>query len=118
MLSFNSKGNLNLAIACLFISNLSVAFADVIVDSLMVIQSRKYPEEGSEELNSYSWTCYSLGSFSGSFVAAFLTEKYEPKYCFAYSCLMGFVMAFVAYRLNIQIETEGLTEVDQELTFC
>lgn len=37
MLTLNSTSDLNLAVACLFMSNLSVAFADVIVDSLMVI---------------------------------------------------------------------------------
>ena len=36
-LAFNSTGNLHFTIACLFLSNLSVAFSDVIVDSLMVI---------------------------------------------------------------------------------
>ena len=39
-----------LATVCLFMSNLSVAFSDVIVDSLMVIQSRRSPEDGSEVL--------------------------------------------------------------------
>ena len=115
ILTLNSTSNLHLAVACLFASNLSVAFADVIVDSLMCIQSRKNPKTGSEELNSFSWTCYSIGAFSGSFAAAFLTENYEPKYCYAYSCLMGFVMAFVASRLNVQVEKEGLSEADEEV---
>ena len=100
-LSINSTSNLNFAIGCLFISNLSVAFSDVIVDSLMVIQSRKYPEKGADELNSFSWTCYSMGGLSGALLAAILTERYEPKYCFFYSSLMGFVMAAVATRLNV-----------------
>ena len=39
-LTYNSTGNLNLAVGFLFMSNLSVALADVIVDSLMIIQSR------------------------------------------------------------------------------
>ena len=106
-LTYNSKGDLNLAVGFLFMSNLSVALADVIVDSLMVIQSRQYPNEGAEELNAYTWTCFSMGGFFGSIAAAFLTESYEPKYCFLYSCIMGFVMAFVAWRLNIQIEKGG-----------
>ena len=113
-----SRDNLNLAIALLFMSNLSVAIADVIVDSLMVIQSRKYPEEGSEELNSFSWISLSFGGFCGSIAAAFLTESYEPKYCFLYSCIMGFVIAFVAYRLNIQIEREGESDLDGNRTLC
>ena len=37
VLTLYSTSDLNTAVACLFASNLSVAFADVIVDSLMVI---------------------------------------------------------------------------------
>jgi len=111
-LSVNSTGDLNMAITFLTMSSLSVAFADVIVDSLMVIQSRKYPDVGSEELNSYCWTCFSIGGLSGSVIAAFLTENYEPKYCFMYSSVMGFVMTWIASRLRIQIEKEGIEEVD------
>ena len=67
-----------LATWMLFMSNLSIAFSDVIVDSLMVIQARKFPDSGAEDLNSFSWTCMSVGGFFGSIAAAFLTEKYEP----------------------------------------
>ena len=37
----------------LFLSNVGIAFSDVIVDSLMVIQARKDPEQGSEELSTF-----------------------------------------------------------------
>ena len=45
-----NQSDVQLATICLFMSNLSVAFSDVIVDSLMVIQSRRSPEDGSEDL--------------------------------------------------------------------
>ena len=118
VLTFYSTGNLNLAIGLLFFSNLSVAFSDVIVDSLMVVQSRKYPDVGSEELNAYSWTCFGIGSIIGSMMAAILTQNFEPKHCFLYSCFMGFVIAAVALRLNIIIEKEGLTEENENAGFC
>lgn len=41
-------------------------------------------------------------------VAAFLTENYEPRFCFYFSSLMGIVIAFVAMRLNVSLETDGL----------
>ena len=100
-LTMNSIGNLHFTVMLLFLSNISVAFSDVIVDSLMVIQSRNFPEEGPEELNAFSWTCFSIGGLLGSTVAAVLTQNYEPKYCFLYSSVMGFVIAAVALRLNI-----------------
>ena len=52
-----------------------------------------------------------VGGFIGSLVAAYLTENYEPRYCFLFSSIMGFVIAAVASRLNVSLETEGLEEL-------
>ena len=92
----------------LFLSNFSIAFSDVIVDSLLVIQARKYPENGSEDLNSFAWSWMSIGGLVGSIVAGFLTESYDPRYCFLFSAAIGLLIAFVASRLNVSLETEGL----------
>lgn len=107
-MSWYCKENLKLALFCLFMSNFATAFSDVCVDSLMVIQSRRYPEKGADELNSFSWTCLALGGLVGSLLAAVLTEKYDPSYCFIYSSFMGFALAFVATRLNVSVEKDGL----------
>ena len=56
------------------ISSLSIAAMDVIIDSLMVVQSRKDPELGSEELQSFSWVCLGFGGIVGSLVAGMLTS--------------------------------------------
>ena len=39
-----------LAAVCTFLTIMSIAFSDVIVDSLMIIQARKDPKEGSASL--------------------------------------------------------------------
>ena len=98
----------NMATWLLFFSNLSIAFSDVIVDSLMVIQARRHPDSGSEDLNTFSWTCMSMGGLIGSFIAAILTDFYEPRYCFLFSSLMSLAIAFVAVKLDTALETEGL----------
>ena len=54
-------------------SNVCVAFMDVLVDSLMVVQARDFPDEGSEELQSFSWMCLSMGGIVCAFAAAILT---------------------------------------------
>ena len=84
VLGFTKTEDLSETAACwmLFFSNLSIAFSDVIVDSLMVIQARKFPEDGSEDLTGFSWTCSAVGGFFGSIAAAIVTEHYEPRYCF------------------------------------
>ena len=91
----------------LFMSNLSIAFSDVIVDSLMVIQARKFPEDGSEDLTSFSWTCSAVGGFLGSIAAAYMAENYEPRYSFLFESVMGFVIALVALRMDVTLEKEG-----------
>ena len=73
VLGLQHKETETLACWMLFISNLSIAFSDVIVDSLMVMQARKYPDGGAEDLNSFSWTCMSFGGFFGAIAAAVLT---------------------------------------------
>lgn len=91
----------------LFLSNLSIAFSDVIVDSLMVIQARRFPEDGSEDLTSFSWTCSAVGGFLGSIAAAYMTENYEPRYSFMFESIMGFVITVVALRMDVKLEKEG-----------
>ena len=55
-----------------------------------------------------------LGGLIGSLIAAYLTESYEPRYCFLFSSIMGFVIAAVASRLNVSLETEGLEQLLDE----
>jgi len=59
----------------------------------------------------------SLGGFFGSICAAFLTQRYEPRYCFMFSSVMGLVMAFVASRLNINLENDGRSHEDSKMGF-
>lgn len=109
MLVNNKNNNIDIAIVCLSLSALAIAFSDVIVDALMVIQSRRYPD-GAEDLQTLAWCSLSIGGLVGSVVAAFLTENYDPTHCFQVTALFGLVIAVVASMLNVSLETEGLTE--------
>jgi hypothetical protein len=53
------------------------AVMDVVVDGLMVINSRKDPNFGSEELQSYSWGFYGLGGIVGCTLSAILLGPVE-----------------------------------------
>ena len=57
LMTIYAYDNIYLAVVCTFLTTLSIAFADVIVDSLMVIQSRKDPIDGSATLSTFTWTC-------------------------------------------------------------
>jgi hypothetical protein len=93
------------------VMSLTVAALDVIVDSIMVIQSRRYPESGSDELQSYSWVCLSFGGILGSLFAALLTQNYSPRWSFLVSAGPPLLMLAVALRLDASIEqNEGQEE--------
>ena len=77
----NTGNNVTVATISLFMAAMAVAFSDVIVDALMIIQARRH-SDGAEELQTMSWCSLSIGGLTGSIVAAFLTENYDPSYCF------------------------------------
>lgn len=114
-LSILSTGSEKSAALMLFLTSLSVAFSDVIVDSLMVIQARKDPRCGAEELNTFLFTMNAIGGLFGSITAAILTQNFEPRYCFFFSALIGLSIAISSYRLNESVENEGLEQaINQE----
>ena len=91
--------------------NFSSAFMDVVVDSMMVIQSKKDPVNGSEKLQGYSWTVRGIGGISGSIISAYMTEYYHPQWCILiYSCI-GFFIAYSGSMLNPEIDKEGLDDM-------
>ena len=51
----------------------SVSFNDSIIDALMVMQARRDPDNGSEDLNSFTWLWLAIGGIVGSISAGFLT---------------------------------------------
>jgi len=103
-------GSVGMVSLLLMTVNFSSAFMDVIVDSMMVIQSRKDLVNGSEKLQSYSWIVKGFGGIVGSVLAAFLTQNCHPRWCFlVYSCL-GVLVAFSGIKLNKDIDREGLDE--------
>jgi len=54
----------------LALMSFSGAFVDVIIDAMMVIQAKKYPETGSQELLSFSWMVGGFAAMIGGVTAA------------------------------------------------
>ena len=92
----------------LFMATLGLTYSDVIVDSLMVIQSRRYPENGSEDLTTFSWTFMAIGGLVGSIAAGVITQHFNAKLCFIISGSISLMIAVLATRLKYQLEIEGL----------
>ena len=55
----------------------------------------------------------SIGGLFGSILAAVMTENYDPRYCFLFSSIMGLLIAILAVRLNISLETVGLESQEE-----
>jgi hypothetical protein len=72
-MAINVTKNAEMAAMMLFFSNVAIAMSDVVLDSLMVVQSRLDPKYGSEDLQSWSWFSCSLGGIFGTLAAAVLT---------------------------------------------
>lgn len=93
--------------AMLFISSLSTAFTDVVIDACMVAQSRKDPKHGSEDLQSYSWTLLSIGGILGSLLAAFFTEFLKPRHTFFLCSLFGLAIAYAGWHISPNVEEDN-----------
>lgn len=59
--------------ALLVLNNVTLAFNDVITDSIIVLQSRIDPKSGAKILNSYARSLQAAGGIVGSFSAAYMT---------------------------------------------
>ena len=87
--------------------NSSAAFGDVIVDALMVMQAKRDPEQGSQELQVAAWAVTGITALAGSIVGAFLTGFVNPYWCFGYYAIFSAFTVIAAYIMNPLIETEG-----------
>lgn len=87
--------------------NFAAAFMDVVVDSMMVIQAKRDPENGSESLQSYSWIVKGVGGILGCSLASYMTQNYHPKWCLLIYSILGIFVSLSGFFLNQNIDQEG-----------
>lgn len=108
-LAMFTESSVVLAAICTFLTMLSIAFTDVIIDSLIVIQARKDPKNGSANLSTFTWSCQATGGMIGAISAAFLTEDHDPQVCFIIYAFIGILLLISSTQLNSNIEQVGQT---------
>jgi len=91
----------------LTINALNSAFFNVVVNALMVAQSRKDLKKGSSDLQVYAWTLLSIGGISGSVLSAFFTEYLTPRYSFLFCLLLSFGITIASLFINKNIENRN-----------
>lgn len=101
--------NVNAIAGLLFLANLSGAYLDVIVDALMVTQSRVDEEDGSEQLQTLSWSALGAGGIFGASLGGYLTENSHPRVSFLIYSLFGVVVMILGVFLKVD-ETENKIE--------
>lgn len=82
----------------------NVAFNDAIIDALMVMQARRDPIHGSQDLNSYSWVWLAFGGITGSISAGFLTQYLNPHTSFFICGLLGLLISVLGLNMNRNID--------------
>ena len=83
------------------------AVMDVVVDGLMVCQSRLNKENGSEELQTYSWALVGLGGVIGGLLGGYLTQYELTDVVFYIIACFGLLVAFTACMMNSKIEASS-----------
>jgi MFS family permease len=103
------------------LNSLGGAVMDVVVDGMMVINSRKDPTSGSEELQAYSWGFYGLGGIAGCLGSGFLLDDTngnvpQPYWCFAIMAFFGASVGISGLFIDKSLE-EGQDSM-VKMTFC
>lgn len=98
--------NPNIFVAFLVVTALTGAVMDVVIDGLMVVQQRRDPNSGSEDLQTFSWACVGVGGILGSLGGGFLTDAGVERWCFASKSILGFIIAGVAMTMDKSLEKD------------
>ena len=91
----------------LMISTISIAWIDVLADGLIVIEKRKDPKNGSEDLQVFAWLSLSVGGILPSFVTfIFSVSNLNVDYnnALAIPGVLGIVIFIVAFRFKEKVE--------------
>jgi len=94
------------------INSIGGAFMDVVVDGLMVVNSRLDPTSGSEDLQSWSWGFYGVGGIVGCILAGYFLSGNDadgnpngnPYACYQVMAVVAFLIAISGLFIDKRLE--------------
>ncbi len=88
------------AAAAIALSSLSVAFSDVIVDSVVVERARKESLATAGALQSLSWGASALGGLTTAYFSGSLLQQFNARTVFGITATFPLIVALVAWLIS------------------
>lgn len=93
------------ATAAIALGSLSVAFSDVIVDSLVVERARHESLQDAGSLQAICWGASAVGGLLTAYFSGFLLEHFSNRTVFAITAAFPLIVSLVAWWINeVQVE--------------
>jgi folate/biopterin transporter len=109
----HSPGLATLAIA---ITSLSVAFSDVLVDSIIVERARGESLSKAGSLQSLCWGASALGGLLTAYASGMLLSKFTPQTVFAVTAIFPLLVTLVAFWIDEQPVVAEQSAISQAKT--
>ena len=71
LLTFYEFEDASSVVICLCINHFALTFCDTTVESFIIQQARRDPEDGQQDLQAFRSFCFGLGTLTGCIIAAF-----------------------------------------------
>lgn len=99
--------------ACIFISQINMAYCDTVTDALTVQASKIGVQDGNENLNSFSYLMQAIGAIAGALMAVVVnnTDKIGPFECFGIYLILQSIFFFAALFMNKKLEPGQISNI-------
>jgi MFS family permease len=104
----------------LTVNALNSAFFNVVVNALMVAQSRRDAKNGSSDLQVYAWSLVAIGGILGSILSAYFTQYLTPRHSFMLCLVLSLGITCAGFLINKEIEARSMRPAadGERQTFC
>lgn len=80
---------------------------NVVTDAILVVQARKDPQNGSQEIVAFCWVAAGVGGLIGCLIGGVLTQFCHPRVSFLLYSTYGLVVAFNGSLLTKESEEDN-----------